>query len=94
MEPLAERDDVKRHLRVETADHDDLIDAYIAAVSGDIGAFYTWEGDPPPMVAVAVMLKVGALFDPAVRAADDDAADRLLWSLRRWTSEPDSPEVS
>lgn len=94
MEPLADLAAVKRHLRVESGDQDTLIGTYIAAVSGDIRAFYTWEDDPPPMVAVAVMLKVGAMFDPAVRAADDDAADRLLWSLRRWTSEPDSPEVS
>jgi len=82
--PLASLDLIKAHLKVETDAENDLIGAYLDAVSGDIRTFYTWEGDVPPQVISATLLKVEALYDAEVGDKVEKAAERLLWPFRRW----------
>lgn len=87
--PLASLDLVKAHLKVEAADEDVQITAYLDAASGDIRTHYTWPGsDVPPAVVAATLLKVSALYDAEGGAKAEVAAERLLWPYRRWTVDP------
>lgn len=85
MSPLASLTVVKAHLKVEWQDEDVLITAYLEAASGDIRSNYALpEGEVPPAVIAAVLLKVEALYDAEASARAEETAERLLWPYRRW----------